>query len=163
MGYFLTSQLNEEKIEKIFKRFSPSDSSASNKLVEINIKEEECKLLEDYLKAKKLQAEFVLNIPKEKHYILYKNAYEFFFKIFDSLLDDIEEKIKKKEVVPPHLMLAFRIIHWSIKWRMVTILKKKSIFRIKEFWEKSAQLLSEKPEDIGLEKKLVLCSFYLYS
>ena len=100
MGYFLTSQLNEEKIEKIFKRFSPSDSSASNKLVEINIKEEECKLLEDYLKDKKLQAEFVLNIPKEKHYILIKNAYKFFLKIFDSLLDDIEEKIKKKKSYP---------------------------------------------------------------
>lgn len=52
MYYFLTSQLNEEKIEKIFKRFSLSDSSASNKFVEINIKEEECKLLEDYLKDK---------------------------------------------------------------------------------------------------------------
>ena len=52
MGYFLTSQLNEEKIEKIFKRLSLSDSSASNKFVEINIKEEEYKLLEDYLKDK---------------------------------------------------------------------------------------------------------------
>lgn len=68
----------------------------------------------------------MLNIPKEMHYILIKNAYKFFLKIFDSLLDDIEEKIKKKEVVPPHLKLAFRIIHWSIKWRMVTILKKKA-------------------------------------
>lgn len=100
MYYFLTSQLNEEKIEKIFKRFSLSDSSGSNKFVEINIKEEECKLLEDYLKDKKLQAEFVLNIPKEKHYILIKNAYKFFLKIFDSLLDDIEEKIKKKKSYP---------------------------------------------------------------
>ena len=86
---------------------------------------------------------FLSKLPQEGQYILGKNALDIFTKIFSFILINVEKKVDEYTVDLSCLKNAVWILEFSSRCDLMQKLKKKSIFKKRDYWSKIPRYMFE--------------------